>query len=254
MLSLHKFNAVKKEIIYGFRPVIEAVRSGKNFDRIYIQNTIAYDKFKELKNLFLEYGIPFQLVPVEKLNKMVYQNHQGIAGISSYIEYYSIETLLPGIYEKGEVPFIIVLDRITDVRNLGSISRSASCAGCHAMIIPQKESAQINADAMKTSAGALANIPICREISLSRTIQYLKESGLSIFAASEKGSLNYYEADYSKPLALVMGSEGKGISTDILKKADEIIRIPMVGEIASLNVSVAAGIILFEKIRQCGIV
>lgn len=230
--------------------MIEALDSGKEIEKVYIQKNLQPFKIGEIKQLLTERGIPFQFVPKERLNKFTHQNHQGIVAISSPINYADIEVVIPGLFETGKTPLILVLDKITDVRNFGAIARTAECAGVNAIVIPAKESALINADAMKTSAGALNKIPVCRTSNLREAIKFIKNSGLQVIGATEKSNSLYFEADYSGPTAIILGSEEKGISADFLQMCTDIVKIPMVGSIASLNVSVAAGIILFETVKQ----
>lgn len=239
-----------KQLIYGLHPVMEAVKAGRNFERLYIQKNLEGDSIRQLRQLLAQHHVQYQLVPAEKLNRLTQGNHQGVVGILSQIVYNDIEQLLPVIYEKGEVPFIVIADRITDVRNLGAIARTAECAGVHALVVPDQESAMINADALKTSAGALARIPVCRSSNLRVTTLFLRESGLKIIAVSEKGSEFYTQTDLTGPVALILGSEENGISQHLLKMADHICKIPLLGEISSLNVSVAAGIFMYEVVRQ----
>ncbi len=240
----------KKNIIYGFQPVIEAIHSAREIEKIFIQSSLKSQRVNDLKNLGLEFKIPFQFVPKEKLDRITTKNHQGIIAFVSEITYIDIETLLPGLYESGKTPLLLIMDKVTDVRNFGAIARSCECAGVHAIIIPSKGSALINADAVKTSAGALNKIPVCRQSGLKETIMFLKNSGLQIIGTSEKATNYYFSPDYNKPTAIVMGSEEKGIADEFLSLCDEIVKIPMVGEIQSLNVSVAAGILLFEAVKQ----
>jgi 23S rRNA (guanosine2251-2'-O)-methyltransferase len=237
-------------MIFGIRPVIELLKSGKNIDKLMIQQGLTGETYGELRQLLKEMKIPCQYVPVEKLNRMTNKNHQGVIGYISVITYQSLENILPVIYEDGKTPLVLILDRITDVRNFGAITRTAECAGVDCIIIPDKGSAQVNSDAIKTSAGALLKVPVCRETNLKFTIEYLKKSGIQIIACSEKAEKFYDEADYNKPTAIIMGSEEDGISPEILKSADGSVKIPLHGEIASLNVSVATGILLYEIIRQ----
>lgn len=237
-------------LIYGLHPVMEAVKAGRDFERLYIQKNLEGESLRHLRQVLTQRRIHFQLVPVEKLNRLTQGNHQGVVGILSEISYVELETLLPGIYERGEVPFILIADRITDVRNLGAIARTAECAGVHALVVPARESAMINADALKTSAGALARIPVCRSENLRVSTLFLRESGLKIIAVSEKGNEIYTQTDLKGPVALILGSEENGISPQLLKMADTICKIPLLGEIASLNVSVAAGILMYEVVRQ----
>lgn len=237
-------------LIYGIRPVIEAIKAGKELDKLFIQTGIKGEMVPELRKLITEYGIPYQYVPFEKLNRLVRGNHQGVACYVSAISYQPIEALLMSVYEKGETPLFIILDRITDVRNMGAIARSALCAGAHALIIPDRGGAPVNADAVKTSAGALNILPVHKSPNLKNTIEYLKSSGLKIVSVSEKGKINYFKSNLTGPLALIMGSEEDGVSGEYLSRSNEVVKIPMQGDISSLNVSVAAGIILFETVRQ----
>ncbi len=243
-------NEKKENFIFGIRPVIEAVKSGKEMERILLQKNLRGESFRELFNLVRELNIPFQFVPIEKLNRLSKQNHQGVIAWVTEITYQKIENILPAIYEEGLIPMVLFLDNITDVRNFGAIARTAECAGVDAIVIPVRGSAMINSEAIKTSAGALYKVPVCRTTEPIATIEFLKHSGLQILAATEKGSKDYTEADLMKPSALILGSEGKGVSTEILNLTDEQIRIPLHGDIESLNVSVTAGILLFEIIRQ----
>ena len=240
----------KETYIYGIWPAVEAIKSGKELDKIFLQNGLKGDGFRELFGLIKELEIPFQFVPIEKLNRLSRQNHQGVISFVSEITYQRIEDLVPFAFEQGRIPLFLILDRVTDVRNVGSIARTAECAGVDGLIIPSRGSAQINSDAIKTSAGALYKLPVVRAQNVKETILYLKNSGLTILAASEKTEKEYTQVDYNRPLAIIMGSEGEGISDEYLKLTDEELRIPLLGEIESLNVSVASGVILFEAIRQ----
>ncbi|HLO90784.1 MAG TPA: 23S rRNA (guanosine(2251)-2'-O)-methyltransferase RlmB [Lentimicrobium sp.] len=237
-------------LIYGIRPVIEAIKAGKEIDKLFLQNGLKGELIPELRKLINEHSVPYQYVPVEKLNRMIRGNHQGVACYVSEIMYQPIETLLMSVYERGETPLFVILDRITDVRNMGAIARSAACAGAHGIIIPDRGGAPVNADAVKTSAGALNIIPVHKSQNLKHTIEYLKESGLKIVSVSEKGKKLYFEGNLTGPLCLIMGSEEDGVSGEYLSRSDEVLRIPMKGEISSLNVSVAAGILLFEVVKQ----
>jgi 23S rRNA (guanosine2251-2'-O)-methyltransferase len=237
-------------LIYGIRPVIEAIRAGKEVDKLFIQNGLKGELIPELRKLINEFQIPYQYVPVEKLNRMIRSNHQGVACYISEISYQPIDTLLMSVFEKGETPLFVILDRITDVRNMGAIARSAACAGAHGLIIPDRGGAPVNADAIKTSAGALNIIPVHKSRNLKSTIEYLKASGLKIVAVSERGNKDYFKCNLTGPVALILGSEEDGISGEYLHRSDEIVKIPMKGGVSSLNVSVAAGIMLFEIVRQ----
>lgn len=243
----------KKEeeaLIFGLRPVIEAIRAGKEMDRLFIQNGLKNELFGELMGLLKKHNIPYQYVPVEKLNRLTMKNHQGVVGYVSSITYHKIHDLLPGLFEEGKTPLLLILDRITDVRNFGAIARTAECSGVHAIIIPSKGAAQINADAIKTSAGALHKIPVCREDDLKEVIDFLRESGLLVIGCTEKTDTLYYEPEYDLPAAIVLGSEEDGISPEYLKRCDARAKIPLMGTIGSLNVSVACGVILYEAVRQ----
>lgn len=237
-------------MIFGIRPVIEAIESGKEIESLFIQRGISGELIAELRNLLRMNDIPFQQVPIEKLNRITRKNHQGVIAFISPITYQHIEDIIPALYEKGEVPLILLLDGITDVRNLGAIARTAACAGVHALIVPKKGSAEINPDAIKTSAGALFTIPVCREQSLVKTARFLQDSGLQLVACTEKTNESIYGTDYTLPTAFILGAEDVGISSDLIRFADRLAKIPMIGDIASLNVSVSAGVIIYEAIRQ----
>ncbi|MBL4625707.1 MAG: 23S rRNA (guanosine(2251)-2'-O)-methyltransferase RlmB [Flavobacteriales bacterium] len=240
----------KSNIIFGTRPIIEAIQSGKEVDKVLIQKGIRGEVYAELNQLLKQRDITAQHVPVEKLNRFTRKNHQGVVGFISPITYQNIEDILPGIYEKGETPLLLILDRISDVRNFGAITRTAECAGVHAIIVPEKGRAMIGPDAIKTSAGALFKIPICKEKSLKQCADYLQQSGLKLVACTEKTEGHYFDVDGNGPLAIIMGSEENGISNDLIRKADYLAKIPLAGKIESLNVSVAAGILMYEIVRQ----
>lgn len=237
-------------LIYGIRPVIEAIKADKEVDKLFLQAGLKGELIPELRKLINENHIPYQYVPIEKLNRITRGNHQGVACYISEVAYQPLDTLLMSVFEKGETPLFIILDRITDVRNMGAIARSALCAGAHGIIIPDRGGAPVNADAVKTSAGALNIIPVHKSANLKTTIEYLKQSGLRVVSVSEKGKVDYFKSQLTGPLALIMGSEEDGVSGEYISRSDEVIRIPMQGEISSLNVSVAAGIVLFEVVRQ----
>lgn len=239
-----------KNYVYGIRAIIEAIRSGKEIEKLLLSKQAGGDLFNDLFALARENQIPTQFVPLEKLNRMTYKNHQGAIAYISEVAFHKIEHIIPTLYEEGKTPLILILDGITDVRNFGAIVRTAECAGVHAIIICEKGSAPVNSDAVKTSAGALHSVPICRVKSLNQIISYLKNSGIRIIAATEKVNNKYYDSDFSLPTAIIMGSEDEGIQPNVLLLADETVCIPLAGNIASLNVSVATGIILFEVIKQ----
>lgn len=236
--------------VYGIRAVMEAIESGKEIESLFIQRGLGGGLWNDLKQMLKEHSIGFQQVPIEKLNRITRKNHQGVIAVISPITYHRIENIVPMIYERGEVPLLLILDGITDVRNLGAIARSAECAGVHALVVPSKGSAEINPDAIKTSAGALYKIDVCREENLSNTVRFLQESGIKVVVCTEKTEENIYTTDFSGPIALIMGSEEKGVSNDLIRTADDLAKIPMFGEIGSLNVSVATGIVLYEALRQ----
>lgn len=240
----------KENIIFGVRSVIEAINAGKEIDKLYIQRDIKGSGLSELRNAVKKAKIAFSHVPIQKINRHTSGNHQGVLAFISPIELADIETVIPTLFDEGKTPFILVLDKLTDVRNFGAIARTAECAGVDAIVVPKRESAQINADAIKTSAGALHKIPVCKVNNLTDTVMFLQASGLKIVGCTEKTEQSIYEVDYSSPTAIIMGSEDKGISNQLLKICDDKAKIPMAGEIASLNVSVAAGIILYEAVKQ----
>ncbi len=240
----------KDEFIFGMHPVLEAIDSGKEMEKVLLQQDLKGPQIPKLREQMKLHGIPYQYVPKEKLNRITMKNHQGIIAFPSPITYQNLEQLLPVLYEEGEEPFILVLDRITDVGNFGAIARSAECAGVHAIVVPSRGSAMISAHAVKASAGALYKIPVCREDNLKDSIDFLHNSGLKVIASTEKAEDYCDQANLSGPCALIMGSEEDGISPEYLKRSDVLVKIPMFGEIGSLNVSVATGIILYEVQRQ----
>ncbi len=242
----------KSDMIFGVRAVIEAIEAGKDIDKILVKRDIQSDLSKELFAALKGKFIPVQRVPVEKINRITRKNHQGVVAFIAAVTYQRTEDIVPTLFEEGKTPLLVMLDGVTDVRNFGAIARTCECAGVDAVIIPAKNSASVNADAMKTSAGALHTLPVCREQSLTATIKYLKESGFKIIAATEKGDYDYTRADYTAPTCIIMGAEDTGIPYDHLSLCDEWVKIPLMGHIASLNVSVAAGILIYEAVRQRG--
>ena len=240
----------RKQIIYGRHPVVDAIQSGQSIDKLFLQQGIRGELEKEIRHLSKQFGIPYQVVPKEKLAKMTRGNHQGVLAMLSLINYYKIEDVLPTIYEKSEMPLLVVLDGITDVRNLGAIARSAEVCGAHAIVLQAKGSALITPEGIKASAGALTKIPICREGSLVKAIEYLQNSGIQVFASDLKAKNRIDQLDFTGPVALVLGSEGEGIRPAIASKADTTFIIPQKGTTDSFNVSVAAGIMLYEVVRQ----
>ncbi len=238
------------EYIFGIRAVIEAIEAGKDIDKILVKKDIQSGLIGELTELVRRYRIPTRRVPVERINKITRKNHQGVVALLSRVSYYSLGNVVPALFENGIVPLMVVLDGITDVRNFGAIARTCECVGANAIVIPEHGSAWVNADAVKTSAGALNHIPVCREHTVAAALKYLKNSGYQIIAVTEKGELAYTAADLTVPTALVMGAEDTGISQEALERCDKMISIPMFGNIGSLNVSVAAGVVLYEAVRQ----
>lgn len=240
----------KNDYIFGIRAVIEAIEAGKEIDKILVKKDLQGDLAQELFNATRAAGVQVQRVPVERINRITRKNHQGVVAFVSAVEYYSLESLVPSFYEAGEVPFIVLLDGVTDVRNFGAIARTCECVGANAIVIPARGSVSVNADAVKTSAGALHTLPVCRERSIQEAVRFLHDSGFTIVAASEKSVRNYTEVDYSVPVAIVMGAEDTGVSPTVLRYCDEMVAIPMRGNIGSLNVSVAAGVMMYEVVRQ----
>ena len=242
----------RENIIYGYRPIVEAIREGKQIEKLLIQTNLNNESIRNIKKELRkqDLNIKQQYVPIEKLNSITRgENHQGLVAFASLIEYKNLEEEIEKSIDKC-VPFILILDHITDVRNLGAIARTAECAGVTCLIVPDEGSAAINEDAVKTSAGALLRLPVCRVKNIKTTLNYLKQSGIKIFAATEKATNVYTEENYNLPCAIVMGAEDKGISKDALKLSDALITIPIKGNIESLNVSVAAGVIIYEVVRQ----
>ena len=240
----------ENEMIFGTRAVIEAIQAGKEVDKILMRRDLQNDLSRELFNIVKTTNIPIQRVPQEKLNRLTLKNHQGVIAFISAITYQTLEDIVPFLYEQGKNPFIVLLDGVTDVRNFGAIARTCECAGVDAIVIPTKNSVSVNADAVKTSAGALLSLPVCKEANLTDAIKFLKNCGYKVFAATEKAAKNYTSVSYSDPVAIVMGGEDLGISMDNLRICDEMIKIPIMGNIASLNVSAAASVLMYEVIRQ----
>lgn len=240
----------KNEMIFGIRAVIEAVEAGKEIDKVLVKKELQGDLAKELFSVLKDAGVLIQKVPVERLNRITRKNHQGVVAFISSVTYQSLENLIPGLYEEGKVPLLVVLDGITDVRNFGAIARTCECAGVHAIVIPQRGSVTVNADAVKTSAGALHTLPVCRERSLHEALRFLQNSGIQLVAATEKADQNYTEVSYADPTAIILGAEDAGISADSLRICDQMVKIPQFGTIGSLNVSVAAGVMIYEAVRQ----
>lgn len=240
----------REDMVFGIRAVIEAVEAGKEIDRVLLKRDFSGELAGELFAVLKDKGIRPQRVPVEKLNAITRKNHQGVIAYISPVNYQPIEEIIASVYDRGETPFIVVLDHITDVRNFGAIARTAECAGVHAVVIPSRGSVTVTADAVKTSAGALLTLPVCRPKSLEDAVKYMKSCGLQIVTASEKASTNYTKADMTLPTAIIMGAEDKGVSATLSAISDVAVSMPQFGKIASLNVSVATGILLYEVVRQ----
>lgn len=237
-------------MIYGTRAVMEAVLAGKDIDKIMIQSGLANDLVKELITIARKNNVPVAFVPAEKLKRVSSKNHQGVLCTLSAASFASVDNLIFKAYQEGREPFFLILDRITDVRNFGAIVRTAECAGIDGIIIGDKGNAPITGDAMKTSAGALNHLPICREKDMKKTMQLLRENGIRVIACTEKADTSIYSLNLTGPIAMIVGSEEDGINEAFLREADELARIPLKGKISSLNVSVAAGIALYEVVRQ----
>lgn len=240
----------KNNMIFGIHPLIEALEAGREIDRILMKRALRTEESARILTLAKERSVPVQFVPEERLMRITRKQHQGVIAFISEIEYMPLEELVASIYEEGRAPFIVLLDGLTDVRNFGAIARTAECAGVDALVIPERGSVSVTADAVKTSAGALHRIPVCRVSSIAAAVGLLQTNGVRVVAASEKAEQLYTEAELQLPLGLVMGAEDHGVSNDVLRMADSITRIPQVGAIGSLNVSVAAGIMIYEVVRQ----
>lgn len=240
----------KSQVVFGIRAVIEAIESGKQVDKVLMKKDLGGELARELLSVTREYNVPVQRVPVERINKVTRKNHQGVIAFMAAVDYYHVDDIVPALYDEGINPLVVVLDGVTDVRNFGAIARTCECAGVNCIVIPERNSVSVNADAVKTSAGALNYLPVCRECNLVKAVQYLRDSGFKVMGASEKTDLNYTKADFTGPVAIVLGAEDTGISTDVLKLCDTLVAIPEFGQINSLNVSVAGGIMIYEVVRQ----
>ena len=240
----------EKEMIFGVRAVMEAIDAGKVLDKVLVRRDMSSAIGRELLIKLEGTGTQIQRVPLEKLNQFTDKNHQGVIAFLSPIEFYPLENLVQSLYDEGKTPLLMVLDGVTDVRNFGAIARTCVCAGVDALIIGTRGSAAINGDAVKASAGALHSLPICKVENLQNALRYLQESGLRIVAATEHTDRNYTEVDMTVPTCIVMGSEEKGIYEENLKLCTDQVRLPMTGVIESLNVSVAAGVFIYEAVRQ----
>lgn len=240
----------ENEMIFGIRAVIEAIQADKEIDKILVKRELQGELSKELFEVLKGREIPVQRVPQERLDRITRKNHQGVIAFMSAVTYHKLEEIIPFVYEQGRDPFIVLLDGVTDVRNFGAIARTCECAGVDAIVIPAKGSVTVNADAVKTSAGALHVLPVCKEKSIEAAIRFLQASGVKVYAASEKAYENYTSVAYDGPVAIVMGAEDRGVSMDNLRICDSMVKIPQFGTIGSLNVSVAGSILIYEVIRQ----
>lgn len=240
----------KNDYIFGIRAVDEAIESGKTIDKLLVRRDLEGDLARDLLAKARQYGVLVQKVPVEKLNRITMKNHQGVIALMSAVRYHRLENLVPQLYESGRTPFMMCLDGVTDTRNFGAIGRTADCAGVDGIVIPERNSASVTPDAMKTSAGALLYVPVCREHDILTAVRMLRDSGVKIVGATEKGARSYTDIDYTVPVAIVMGNEEHGISDEVIRQCDELAAIPMAGNIGSLNVSVAAGVMMYEVVRQ----
>lgn len=240
----------KENYIFGMHPVMEAIKDNKDIDKVLIQSDLRGPNVTELRKMLKEYKVSFQNLPLGRLNHMCKKPHQGVVAYLSPIAFQPYQEVLAATYEKGKVPLILILDHISDVGNFGAICRTAECTGVDAIIIPVKGAAQVNSEAIKRSAGALLKVNICRERDLTAVMEELQNSGVQIVACTEKTDQMIYDIDYTIPTAIVMGSEDNGITSHILKGANQKVAIPLLGEIESLNVSVSAGIVLYEAVRQ----
>ncbi|NND94483.1 MAG: 23S rRNA (guanosine(2251)-2'-O)-methyltransferase RlmB [Flavobacteriales bacterium] len=243
-----------KQLTAGLHACADALRDGREFERIFIKKGARGAGIEEVIKRAKAKSIPFTFVPLEKLDRLTNVNHQGVVGIHAVIEYQELEDIVPFLFERGKNPLCIILDRITDVRNFGAIVRTAECLGAHCIIIPENGGAQINTEAIKTSAGSIGRLPICRSKDLEKTVKYLQQCGLNVVAASEKGGHLLYQADLSGPLAIIMGSESDGVSDSLLELTDANLKIPMTGDTGSLNVSVALGMFVYEVVKQRNLV
>ena len=240
----------KSQYIYGIHAVLEAIEAGKDIDKILLSKTLNDETAREISDKARQLRVPVQRVPVQKIDRITRRNHQGVLAMMAAVTYYQVENLVPQMFDEGENPFIVVLDGVTDVRNFGAVARTCECAGVSAIVIPDRESVSVNADAVKTSAGALNYLPVCRERNLVDAVKFLRDSGFKIVGTSDKNSSPYTQADYTGPVAIVLGAEDKGISPEMMKLCDTQVFIPEFGHINSLNVSVAGGIMIYEVVRQ----
>lgn len=240
----------KAQQIFGIRAIIEAINAGKEIDKVFIQKDLQGDLMRELLKTLKQNGVNFSYVPVEKLNRLGDRNHQGAIATISPIAFHDLDELISSLLEADKKPLFIVLDGVSDTRNFGAIIRTAECTGVDGIIIPKQGSAPVNGDTVKTSVGAIFNIPICKVDHVKDAIFQLQASGIKTVAATEKTNSNIYDVDFTEAVAIIMGSEDKGVNPSVLKIVDEKAKLPMFGTISSLNVSVACGAFLYEVVRQ----
>jgi 23S rRNA (guanosine2251-2'-O)-methyltransferase len=240
----------KSSLVVGKINVLTALQQGKDLERIYMQSTLHGDVAEELKKLAFKNNVPVNNVPVEKLNSFNVSNHEGVIALISKVQYQDLQNVISFITEKGEAPLLLMLDGITDIRNIGGIARTAYCCGVHAIIIPEKGVGALNEDAILTSAGALEKIAVCRVNSLMKAVDDLHLNGIKVYASEMTAATTIDKIDFAEPCCIVMGGEEKGIYPALMKICDEKIKIPMRGDFESLNVSVATGMILYEAMKQ----
>ena len=240
----------KSKLIIGRQPLIETIRSGRAIDKILLQRNTAGESIAEIRQLAREYNIPVQIVPVEKLGSLTKANHQGVVAFAGLVQYMDLQQVIDHVVGSGSVPLFVMLDGVTDVRNIGAIARSALCCGAQALVIPDKGVGALNEEAMKSSAGALERIQVCRVPSLLKAVDTLHLNGIKVFTSEMKAERRVFELPLAEPCCIVMGSEDKGVQPYIHKAADEFFTIPMAGDFDSFNVSVAAGIILYEAMKK----
>ena len=241
----------KTDLIFGVQSVLESLKAEQNLDKIFVQRELGKaSRLGEIIALAEERQVPIIRVPIEKLDRLTTKNHQGVVAFMGFVDYASLSDVVATAFEEGKIPLVLLLDRLTDVRNFGAICRTAEVAGVTAVVIPERGSAQVNGEAVKTSSGALNFLPVCREANLVEAAKLLQASGLQVVACTEKASDYFYSLDLTVPTAIIMGSEEDGISHDLIRLSDSLARIPQVGKVESLNVSVAAGIAIYEVVRQ----
>ncbi len=239
-----------KQIVYGLRPVIEAITSGQQVERVFLQNGLNSSLMGELRAAMREHDVPFQYVPVERLDRFTSGNHQGVVATIGTVKYHSFMELVETLPENA---LVVLLDHVTDVRNMGAIARTAECTGVNALVVPDRGTAAMNEDAIKTSSGALLRLPVCREQNLKTVVNLAKQYGMQVVAATEKGAVDYRDVNFSQPTLLIMGNEEAGISPELLKISDVRAKLPIVGQVASLNVSVAAGVMMYKALESRGV-